>query len=80
MHFCLNSARCTTLHPKQGGYLDEISVADVSAYEKQLLSFVRANAKEVLDALGAANELTSEVEEKITKLLDNFKTVFHAGK
>ena len=62
------------------GYLDEVAVADVLAYEKQLLAFTRAEHKDVLDALNAAAELTADVERKITELLDGFKTVFKAGK
>ncbi len=58
------------------GYLDSIEVSDVLPYEKQLLSFVRAEHPAVLDTLNSVNELTSEVEEKIVAALEAFKTVF----
>ena len=62
------------------GYLDEIAVTDVLAYEQQLLSYARTEGKNFLDELNEANELTVSLEEKIKVLLDQFKTVFKAGK
>ena len=58
------------------GYLDSIEVSDVLPYEKQLLSFVRAEHPAVLDTLNSVNELTPEAEEKIVAALEAFKTVF----
>ena len=58
------------------GYLDSIEVSDVLPYEKQLLSFVRAEHPAVLDMLNSVNELTPEAEEKIVAALEAFKTVF----
>ncbi len=58
------------------GYLDAIEVSDVLRYEKELLAYVRAERQDVLDALNTATELSKEVEEKITSVLDAFKTVF----
>ncbi len=58
------------------GYLDEIEVTDVLRYEKELLAYTRAQKQDVLDALNKATELSAEVEEKITGVLDAFKTVF----
>ncbi len=58
------------------GYLDDLEVHDVLRYEKELLSYVRAQKKEVLDTLNTATELTQEVETKIKDALDAFKTVF----
>ena len=58
------------------GYLDSIEVHDVLRYEKELLAYVRAERQDVLDALNTATELSKEVEEKITSVLDAFKTVF----
>ncbi len=58
------------------GYLDSISVEDVLRYEKELLAYVRAEKKEVLDTLNAAQELSAEVETSLVSVLDQFKTVF----
>lgn len=62
------------------GYLDTIAVSEVLAYEQQLLSYARTEGAKTLEALNEANELSQELEEKIITLLNQFKTVFKAGK
>ena len=62
------------------GYLDSVEVEDVREYEKQLLAFVRAEQKTLLDELNAANELTKELEEKVRAALDAFKNIFKGSK
>lgn len=62
------------------GYLDEVNVPDVLAYEKQLLAYVHAEKQAVLQALNHTNELTADLEKQVVALLDAFKTVFKAGK
>ena len=69
-----------SLYAGTHGYLDELTVADVLPYEKQLLAYVRAERKDVLETLNTSNELTADLENKIVTLLDQFKTVFKAGK
>ena len=58
------------------GYLDDLEVKDVLRYEKELLAYVRAEKKDVMDTLNAAAELTKDVETKIIEVLNDFKTVF----
>ena len=62
------------------GYLDEVAVADVLNYEKQLLAYARTEKADILDFLNTSNEWTPETEEKMKGVLDSFKTVFKAGK
>lgn len=62
------------------GYLDSVEVEDVREYEKQLLAFVRAEQKNLLDELNAANELTKDLEEKVRAALDAFKNIFKGSK
>lgn len=62
------------------GYLDDVEVANVLAYEKQLLAYARAEKASVLEALNTVSELSEETEKQIINLLDTFKTVFKAGK
>lgn len=64
------------LYAGTNGYLDEIQVQDVLRYEKELLSYMRAQKQEVLGELNTAMELTGELEEKIKGALEDFKTVF----
>ena len=69
-----------SLYAGTHGYLDELSVADVLPYEKQLLAYVRAEQQDVLKELNTSNELTEQLEKKIVGVLNQFKTVFKAGK
>ena len=69
-----------SLYAGTHGYLDELNVTDVLPYEKQLLAYVRAGQQDVLNELNTSNELTEELEKKIIGILDQFKTVFKAGK
>ncbi|WP_428073414.1 F0F1 ATP synthase subunit alpha [Candidatus Avelusimicrobium aviculae] len=62
------------------GYLDAVEVSDVHEYEKQLLAYVRAEQAALLDELNSANELSKELDEKIRKALDTFKTIFKGSK
>ena len=62
------------------GYLDSVEVEDVREYEKQLLAFVHAEQKTLLDELNAANELTKDLEEKVRAALDAFKNIFKGSK
>ncbi len=62
------------------GYLDSVEVEDVREYEKQLLAFVRAEQKTLLDELNAANEMTKDLEEKVRAALDAFKNIFKGSK
>ena len=62
------------------GYLDTVEVSDVHEYEKQLLAYVRAEQTALLDELNSANELSKELDEKIRKALDTFKTIFKGSK
>jgi len=58
------------------GYLDAVDVADVLSYEKQLLTYVRTEKPDVLQAIGAAAVLTDELSAQINELLENFKQIF----
>ena len=69
-----------SLYAGTHGYLDELKVADVLPYEKQLLAYARTQGEAVLNALNTSNELTEALEKQITDLLENFKTVFKADK
>jgi len=62
------------------GYLDQVRVSDVLAYEQQLLAYARTEGAATLDELNNANELTAELEVKLIALLDQFKTIFKSGK
>ncbi len=70
------SEEVLVLYAGTHGYLDSIEVTDVLRYERELLAYMRAEKQDVLESLNNAAELTKEVEEKVVKALEDFKTVF----
>lgn len=70
------SEEVLVLYAGTHGYLDDIKVADVLSYEKQLLAYMHAEQQNVVDDLQNQTELTPALEEKIVRALDAFKTIF----
>jgi len=58
------------------GYVDEYDLRALSAYEKQYLAHLETNNPEVLKELEEKKVISSELEEKMKKILDDFKGVF----
>ena len=58
------------------GYLDEVAVADVEAYEQRLVQDIRANAGEILDGLNEEKKITDELDAKIHAYLEKFTDAF----
>lgn len=58
------------------GYLDEWPVEAVSLYEKQMLDFMGSKYQDLLNEIKEKNTITPEMEGKLQKALDEFKTVF----
>ncbi len=61
------------------GYLDKIEVAKVTAYERQMLSELRANDAGILDAIRNDREIKKETEAKLASFLDDFTKRFAQG-
>jgi F-type H+-transporting ATPase subunit alpha len=58
------------------GYLDKIAIGDITRFEQQLLSEVKAKAPEILTEIREKRELTSGVEEKLKVFMENFSRSF----
>ena len=58
------------------GYLDGIEVADVTRFEREFLSEMRANHGELLGAIRDAQELTDEADKALAAVLDDFSKKF----
>ncbi|PKN27187.1 MAG: F0F1 ATP synthase subunit alpha [Deltaproteobacteria bacterium HGW-Deltaproteobacteria-21] len=58
------------------GYLDEWPVETVSLYEKQMLDFMGSKHQDLLNEIKEKNTITPEMEGKLQKALDEFKSVF----
>lgn len=58
------------------GYLDEVPVARISDFVKALLDDLRANGKDILQAISEKKMLDSETEKSITKYLEKFVNIY----
>jgi len=58
------------------GYLDAIPVADVTRFEEQFLTEMRANHQDLLDTIREEQKLTDETEAKLKGILDKFAKAF----
>jgi F-type H+-transporting ATPase subunit alpha len=58
------------------GYLDEWPEEEVSEYEKQMLEFMGSKYGDLLTEVKEKAEISDELEEKLKKALDEFKTTF----
>ena len=56
------------------GYMDDISLDDVPAFEKALLDHFQSRAKSVWDELAASQNIKGEVGEKVKKAIEEFKS------
>ena len=62
------------------GYLDEIAVGDVEAYEARLLEAVRASGQELTDILAEEKKISDELEEKLHAFIGDFTKSFAGEK
>ncbi|RVT96986.1 F0F1 ATP synthase subunit alpha [Rhodovarius crocodyli] len=60
------------------GYLDKLPVSKVGEYENQVLSALKAQAPDILNAIRADKEIKKETEQKLVAFLDGFAKTFGA--
>jgi F-type H+-transporting ATPase subunit alpha len=58
------------------GYLDDISVNDVTKFEAELYPFIEAKYPEILEQIRTKKVLDKDIEESLKKALNDFKTTF----
>ncbi len=58
------------------GYLDKLRVADVTRFEHGLLDELRANGRDVLDAIRDSGQLAEDTEKKLRGLIDKYAETF----
>ncbi|NWF87982.1 MAG: F0F1 ATP synthase subunit alpha [Ignavibacteriaceae bacterium] len=58
------------------GYLDEISVADVKRFEKEVLEFFEVKYNDVFETIKKEKDLNSQTIERIKKAADEFLPTF----
>jgi F-type H+-transporting ATPase subunit alpha len=60
------------------GYLDKVDTAQVGEFERRMLSELKANHADILDAVRTDREIKKPVEEKLVSFLDGFAKSFAA--
>jgi len=55
------------------GYLDEVLVEDVGAFEKKLLEHLRNQGQDVLGDIKESKDLTEKTQEKLKRIFHGFK-------
>lgn len=60
------------------GYLDEIPVTKVLAYQAELLAFARTKYSALLKKIAQAKTLDEDLEKEIKTILDEFKSIFNS--
>ena len=55
------------------GFLDDIALEGVGAFEKKLLEHLRNQEQDVLRAIKESRDLTDETKEKLKRILHGFK-------
>ena len=60
------------------GYLDKVAIGDITRFEQQLLSEIKADAKDILADIRDKRELSPAIEEKLKGFLENFVKKFAA--
>jgi len=58
------------------GFLDDIPIGEIRRFEGEYLKFMDTEGKDVLDTISTEKELKPETEEKLEKLIQEFKATF----
>ncbi len=68
-----NAEQVIVIYAGTKGYLDKIAVNEVTSFEKNLVNYLRSEAKSVVDELTSNDQkIEGEIENKIKSLLDKF--------
>ncbi|UCC49719.1 MAG: F0F1 ATP synthase subunit alpha [Gemmatimonadota bacterium] len=62
------------------GYLDDLEVEDIRAWEADFHAFMRANHPDIGRDIREQKELTREIEDRLKKAIEEFKQYFSAGR
>ena len=56
------------------GYLDDVDVKKVVAFESAMIAYIRANNKELLDKINASGDFNDDIEKQMKAAIEKFKT------
>jgi F-type H+-transporting ATPase subunit alpha len=62
------------------GYLDNIAVKDIGAFEAQLLSAMKSKGPGIMKAIREEQKISDETKAQLTAFLKDFATTFTGSK
>ncbi len=62
------------------GYLDDVAIDQVEAYEHRLLEILRSSASDILEKIAQEKKLDDAIESSLKAFLDDFTKVFVSAK
>ncbi len=62
------------LYAANEGFLDDVDVNKIVAFEGALLAYVKSNSADLLDAINASGDYNNEIAGKIAAAISDFKT------
>ncbi len=62
------------LYAANEGFLDDVDVNKIVAFEGALLAYVKSNSADLLDSINASGDYNSEIAGKIAAAISDFKT------
>ena len=58
------------------GYLDEVPNEKIKSFEKDLINYIKANNKEILQEIVDKKELSEQLKDEIGKNIKEFLSIF----
>ena len=62
--------------PGTRGYLDRNPLGNVAQYEKQMFGFMESKHPDILTQIKEKNDISSDLDAKLKKALDEFQGIF----
>ena len=62
-----------TLYALANGYLDDVEIAQVGAFEAAFLSYFASNQRDLLAQISDAKDISGDAEEALKAAIDDFK-------
>ncbi len=69
-----------SLYAGTKGYMDSVEVSNILTFQNKLLSYIKANNKDIIDEITKTGLIEEGTEEKLKKAIEAFKAVFTEDK
>jgi len=61
------------LYAGVNGYLDTIDIAEIKNFEKKFLEYIEKMNDDILEKIKTSGELSQEIEDRLKKIIEDFK-------